>query len=75
MKGGAVKIAGNIINHLLTIKAVKTVVKQSIIDGDLGLSFTYTEKNGDKFMKISSKANGDKFTVTVKEGDKVETKT
>ena len=59
-------------NKSVIDKGVKKILKKSIIDGDLGLAFTYMEKNGNEFMRISSKPDGDKFVVTIKQGDKVE---
>merc|ERR1712166_611386 len=53
-------------------KGVKTVIKMSIIDGDLGLSFTYTEKIGDHFYKIYTKAESDKYIINEKNGEKEE---
>jgi hypothetical protein len=44
MKGGAVTYRWEHNKSFTDNKGVKTVVKQSIIDGDLGLSFMYTEK-------------------------------
>ena len=49
-------------SSLSTVKDnVKHVVKSSLIDGTKGLSFSFLEKKGDKFYKISAKQMEIKF--------------
>merc|ERR1711968_278770 len=50
-------------------KGVSTTIKESIIDGDLGMSFKYLEKIGDKFYKIELKVVDGKYVVHEKKGD------
>ena len=53
------------------LKGVKHLVKESIIDGEKGLSFMFTTKEGDKFHRISVKeTEKDKFSLKEKEDDK-----
>ena len=60
--------------NTMTMKdEVKHVKKENVIDGNLGLSFSYTELKGDDFYKIQGKMSGDKATVMEKKNDKEET--
>ena len=53
--------------NTMTMKdEVKHVKKENVIDGNLGLSFSYTELKGDDFYKIQGKMSGDKATVMEK---------
>ena len=63
-------------SSLSTVKDnVKHVVKSSLIDGTKGLSFSFLEKNGEKFYKISAKQmeNGN-FEVAEKKDEKEDKK-
>ena len=52
---------------------VKHVVKESIIDGEKGLSFHYLMKSGDnQFHSITVRQDGDKYSVRQKVDDKSE---
>jgi hypothetical protein len=56
-------------------KGVKHLIKESIIDGEKGLSFVLTKKSGDKFHRIYVKElSKDKFEVKEKIDDKESTK-
>ena len=60
--------------NTMTMKdEVKHVKKENVIDGNLGLSFSFTELKGDDFYKIQGKMSGDKATVMEKKNDKEET--
>ena len=57
------------------LKGVKHLVKESIIDGEKGLSFVLTKKEGDKFHRIFVKETSkDKFEVKEKVDEKETTK-
>ena len=58
--------------HSYKKKGVKYVVKESVIDGEKGLSFHFLTKEGDKkFYRISVReTEKDKFTVKEKKDDK-----
>ena len=59
-----------------TVKDVKSLIKESIIDGDKGLSFMLTTKAGDKFHRISvKKVSDDNYSFTEKKDDKETEKT
>ena len=52
------------------VKDVKHTVKSSLIDGTKGLSFSFLEKKGDKFYKVSAKQMEDgSFDVKEKKDD------
>lgn len=55
----------------------KNIIKQSIIDGTLGLSFVYMDKKDDKVHRIFVKENKDDSTFELKEdkNGKEDTKT
>ena len=56
-------------------KGVKHLVKESIIDGELGLSFILTKKAGEKFHRVSVKETSkDKFELKEKVDEKESTK-
>ena len=58
------------------IKGVKHLIKESIIDGDKGMSFMLTTKAGDKFHRIYVKKIGDdSYSLTEKKDDKENDKT
>lgn len=58
------------------IKGVKHLIKQSIIDGDKGMSFMLTTKAGDKFHRIYVKKVGDdSYSLTEKKDEKETEKT
>jgi hypothetical protein len=58
------------------IKGVKHLIKESIIDGDKGMSFMLTTKAGDKFHRIYVKKVGDdSYSLTEKKDDKENDKT
>jgi hypothetical protein len=58
------------------IKGVKHLIKESIIDGDKGMSFMLTTKAGDKFHRIYVKKTGDdNYSLTEKKDDKESEKT
>ena len=53
------------------LKGVKHLLKESIIDGEKGLSFVLTKKIGDKFHRIHVKETSkDKFDLKEKVDDK-----
>ena len=53
------------------LKGVKHLVKESIIDGEKGLSFVLTKKEGDKFHRLFVKETSkDKFEVKEKVDEK-----
>jgi hypothetical protein len=53
------------------VKGVKHLIKESIIDGEKGLSFVLTKKEGDVFHRISVKEiSKDKYEVKEKKDDK-----
>ena len=53
------------------IKDVKNLIKESIIDGDKGLSFMLITKAGDKFHRIYvKKISDDNYSFTEKKDDK-----
>lgn len=57
------------------LKGVKHIVKESIIDGEKGLSFVLTKKTGEKFHRIYVKETAkDKFELKEKVDDKESTK-
>ena len=57
------------------IDNVKHVVKSNIIDGTKGLSFSFLEKKGDSFYKVSAKQLEDKtFEIKEKKNDKEDVK-
>ena len=60
MKGGAV-IFRHENNQKYTVKGVSTTIKESIIDGDLGMSFKYLKKVGDDFYRIQAKFENGKY--------------
>ena len=64
-------------NSLSTVKNdVKHTVKTSLIDGTKGLSFSFLEKKGDKFYRVSAKQMEDgSFDVKEKKDDKEDKKT
>merc|ERR1711903_184849 len=68
MKGGAV-VFRHENNQKYTVKGVSTTVKESIIDGDLGMSFKYLKKVGDEFYRIQGKFENGKYQVSIKKGD------
>ena len=56
-------------------KGVKHLIKESIIDGEKGLSFVFTKKSGDKFTRIHVKETSkDNFEVKEKIDEKETTK-
>ena len=58
------------------IKDVKNLIKESIIDGDKGLSFMLITKAGDKFHRIYvKKMSDDNYSFTEKKDDKETEKT
>jgi hypothetical protein len=58
------------------VKGVKNLIKESIIDGDKGMSFMLTTKAGDKFHRIYVKKTGeDNYSLTEKKDDKESNKT
>ena len=58
------------------VKDVKHTVKSSLIDGTKGLSFSFLEKKGDKFYKVSARQMEDgTFEVKEKKDDKEDKKT
>ena len=60
-------------NYSFVKKGVKHTVKESVIDGSLGLTVMYLEKKGEDFFKMYAKeVEKDKFEVTVKKGEKEE---
>jgi len=68
-------------NLTMVKKGIKTVVKESVLDGTKGVSFVFLEKNGEKFYRISGKQlesgeyeikekkDNDETTSEMKEGD------
>jgi len=57
------------------LKGVKHLVKESIIDGEKGLSFVLTKKEGDKFHRLFVKEiSKDKFELKEKVDEKETTK-
>jgi hypothetical protein len=64
-------------SSLSTVKDnVKHTVKSSLIDGAKGLSFSFLEKKGEKFYKVSAKQMEDgTFEVKEKKDDKEDKKT
>ena len=58
------------------VKGVKNLIKESIIDGDKGMSFMLTTKAGDKFHRIYVKKTGeDTYLLTEKKDNKESDKT
>ena len=58
------------------VKNVKNLIKESIIDGDKGLSFMLITKAGDKFHRIYVKKVGDdSYSLTEKKDEKETEKT
>ena len=57
------------------VKGVKHLVKESIIDGEKGLSFVLTKKEGEKFHRVFVKETSkDKFELKEKVDEKESTK-
>jgi len=58
------------------VKGIKSVVKETLIDGTKeGVSFSYLEKNGDKFYRIKAKQlESGKFEVLEKKDEKESSK-
>merc|ERR1712023_286104 len=57
------------------INNIKHVVKSNIIDGTKGLSFSFLEKKGDSFYRVSAKQLEDKsFEIKEKKNDKEDVK-
>jgi hypothetical protein len=57
-------------NETITNKGQKETVKESIIDGDKGMSAYYLKKTKDSFYKIYVKSNENKYLVKEKINDK-----
>ena len=57
------------------INNIKHVIKSNIIDGTKGLSFSFLEKKGDSFYRVSAKQLEDKsFEIKEKKNDKEDVK-
>ena len=57
-------------NYSFTKKGVKHTIKETVIDGDKGVSVMFLEKKGDEFYKLYVKeVEKDKYEVTEKKGE------
>ena len=60
-------------HNSMTMKdGVKHVKKENVIDGTIGLTFSFLELKGNDFYKVMAKQEGDKFMVMEKKNDKEE---
>ena len=58
-------------NKSFKLKGIKHLIKESLIDGEKGLSFVFTKKEGEKFRRIFVKETSkDNFEVKEKFDEK-----